>query len=304
MPRPTRTDWLLLLTLVGVWGTAFVVIKRAVAELHPTTLVAARVSIAACVLTVVVRLRGLRLPTSPRIWSHYLLMGVVGNALPFTLISWAQVRVDSGLTGILMGVMPLVTLLLAHFLVAGERMTPRMVTGFTTGFAGLVVLSGPAALLQLGGDGGELPRQAAILCGAVCYAVNTIIARRLATLHALVSSATVMWAASAVIVPVALWLDPPGAGAASASAAAIGSAVWLGLFPTAAATVVYFRIVQTAGPTFVSLMNYMIPVVALLAGVVVMGEALDVTRITGMALILAGLAISQLGARAGAPLGP
>ena len=107
--RPTARSWLLLLSLVGLWGTAFMFVKLAVADLPPTTLVATRVIIAALVLTVVVYARGLRLPTAGAVWARYLLMGFVGNALPFTLISWGQVHVSSSTTGILMAAMPLVT---------------------------------------------------------------------------------------------------------------------------------------------------------------------------------------------------
>lgn len=291
------SDWALLSALVGLWGTAFLFIKLTLESLPPTTLVASRLLIAACVLTVAVRLRGQHLPTSMRIWRKYLLMGFVGNALPFTLISWGQIRVDSSITGILMGVMPLVTLLLAQWFVPGERLTPRSALGFTVGFLGLLVLSGPDALLEIGGEASQLVRQAAILGGAVCYAVNSILARRLATLDALVSSATVMWAATAIMLPIACLNDQPWT--LRPSAVAIVSAVWLGLGATALATIVYFVLVKSAGPTFLSLMNYVIPVVALLAGVLVLDEPLPNTAVIGLALILAGLGISQLRARTG-----
>jgi len=283
------------MALVGLWGTAFLFIKLTLESLPPTTLVATRVSIAACVLTVAVRARGLHLPTAPHIWRNYLLMGLVGNALPFTLISWGQIRVDSSVTGILMGVMPLVTMLLAHVFVPGERVTPRVAFGFTIGFLGLVALSGPDALLELGGRSSALVRELAIVGGAVCYAINTILARRLATLDALVSSATVMWAATAIMVPLACLNDQPWT--LEPSAIALVSAVWLGLGATALATIVYFVVVQSAGPTFLSLMNYMIPVVALLAGVLLLGEPLTWSALLGLSLILSGLAISQLRAR-------
>jgi len=294
--RP-RSDWALLLALVGLWGTAFLFIKLTLESLPPATLVASRVLIAACVLTVAVRLRGQRLPTSARVWRNYLLMGLVGNALPFTLISWGQIGVDSSTTGILMGVMPLVTLLLAHAFVPGERLTRTSALGFTLGFLGLAVLSGPDALLEIGGEASQLFRQAAILGGAVCYAVNTILARRLATLDALASSATVMWTATAIMLPIACWNDQPWT--LAPSALAIASVMWLGLGATALATIVYFVLVKRAGPTFLSLMNYMIPVVALLAGVTLLDEPLAPTALIGLALILAGLGISQLRARAG-----
>ena len=295
--RRPLIDWLFLLVLAFLWGTSFLVIKIAVREIAPATLVAARFVIAASVLSLAVRARGLRLPTSPRVWSHYLLMSLIGNSVPFTLIAWGQIVVDVGVAGILMGVMPLMTLLLAHFFVPGERMTPRMAGGFAVGFIGLVVLFGPEALLELGGETSALLRQLAIGFAAICYATNSIITRRLGTLDPLVSATTVMWITTAIMVPAALWVDRPWN--LSLSADSIASTVWLGLFPTALATILYFRIIQRAGPTFLSLINYMIPVVALAAGAIVLDEDLVWTVLLGMALILTGLAISQLGSRSG-----
>ena len=288
-------DWFGILALAVLWGTSFLFVKIAVREVPPLTMVAARFVIAASVLGVAVRARGLRLPTSRRVWSHYLLMSLIGNSIPFSLIAWGQIRVDVGLAGILMGVMPLMTLLLAHFFVPGERMTPRMAGGFAVGFIGLVALFGPEVLLEFGGESSDLPSQLAIGLAAICYATNTIITRRLGTLDPLVSATTVMWITTAIMVPLALWVERPWNLAWSAES--IASVVWLGLFATALATIVYFRIIQRAGPTFLSLINYMIPVVALAAGAIVLDENLVGTVLIGMALILTGLAISQLGSR-------
>jgi drug/metabolite transporter (DMT)-like permease len=295
-PRPL-IDWFGILALAVLWGTSFLFVKIAVREVPPLTMVAARFVIAASVLGVAVRARGLRLPTSRRVWGHYLLMSLIGNSIPFSLIAWGQIRVDVGLAGILMGVMPLMTLLLAHFFVPGERMTPRMAGGFAVGFIGLVALFGPEVLLEFGGESSDLPSQLAIGLAAICYATNTIITRRLGTLDPLVSATTVMWITTAIMVPLALWVERPWNLAWSAES--IASVVWLGLFATALATIVYFRIIQRAGPTFLSLINYMIPVVALAAGAIVLDEKLVGTVLIGMALILTGLAISQLGSRSG-----
>jgi drug/metabolite transporter (DMT)-like permease len=152
-------------------------------------------------------------------------------------------------------------------------------------------------LLEFGGESSDLPSQLAIGLAAICYATNTIITRRLGTLDPLVSATTVMWITTAIMVPLALWVERPWNLAWSAES--IASVVWLGLFATALATIVYFRIIQRAGPTFLSLINYMIPVVALAAGAIVLDEKLVGTVLIGMALILTGLAISQLGSRSG-----
>jgi drug/metabolite transporter (DMT)-like permease len=172
-----------------------------------------------------------------------------------------------------------------------------MVGGLTVGFVGLVVLLGPDALLELGGQASDLPRQAAILSAALCYATGTILARRLASLDALVSAATVMWTTCAIMIPFALWVDRPWA--QEWSVEAVTTVVWLGVAATALATIIYFRVIQSAGPTFLSLMNYMIPVVTLGAGAIVLDEEIGGTILIGLILILIGLAISQLAGPAG-----
>ena len=296
-PQPGTAEWVLLSALTLIWGTAFLAIDVAVASIPPATLVVTRVGIAAGLLWVAVIVRGLRLPPLGRLWLRFLLLAVVGNALPFYAISWGQERIDSGLAGILMAVMPLATLVLAHYFVAGEYMTRRRTTGFALGLGGIVVLTGPSALAEVGGGASDITRQLAVLGGALCYAVNTILARRMPEMHSLVLSACVMLMASAVMLPVAVLLDRPWT--LSPASASIGAAVWLGLVPTGVATVLYFLIVSRAGPTFLSLMNYVIPVVAMLTGIALAGESFEWRILGALALILTGLAISQMGSLRG-----
>jgi drug/metabolite transporter (DMT)-like permease len=264
----------------------------------PTTVVAGRVAIAAISLRVTLSAVRRKLPPRGRIWLHFLTMALVGNAVPFFLITWGQQRIDSGLAGILMAVMPLTTLVLAHFFVAGERMTGRRSLGFTLGFVGLVVLMGPDALRELGGGASDVARQAAVLCGALCYAANTIIARRLPETHPLVASAAVMLLASIVMVPAALLVAAPWSLAPRPQS--VVSVVWLGVVSTAAATIVYFSLIASAGPTFLSMMNYLIPLVALGAGVAILDEEPTWWALVALVLILAGVALSQLVSQAAA----
>jgi drug/metabolite transporter (DMT)-like permease len=289
-------DWARLFALVAIWGTAFLFIDLAVETLPPATLVATRVSIAAAVLLAAVRALGLALPPQGVVWLRFLLLACVGNAIPFFSIAWGQQRVTSGLAGILMAIMPLATLVLAHFFVAGERLTARKSAGFAVGFTGVLVLTGPDALSRLGGASSDIVYQLAVLLGALCYAVNTILARRMPEMHPIVSATCTMVMASAVMIPVSVVADAPWRLAPSSTS--LGSALWLGLVPTGAATVLYFRIVSTAGPTFLSLMNYLIPAVALCTGIVVLGEAFEWTVVGALALILAGLLFSQTRPRA------
>jgi drug/metabolite transporter (DMT)-like permease len=288
--------WLLLLALVAMWGSAFLLTKVAVSALPPEAVVAGRLVIAAAGLSGLLLVMGRRLPGARRLWLFFLAMAVLGNALPFWLIAWGQQRIDSGLAGILMAVMPLTTLVLAHFFVAGERLNRARSAGFVLGFLGIVVLMGPEALLELRSGGTALLSELAVLGGAVCYAVNTIVARRRPDSDPLSAAAGVMLLACAIMVPLAL-AGEPLAVADIPAAAALAVAV-LGVVSTALATVVYFRLVSAAGPTFVSLINYLIPLWALLGGMVFLGERPEWTALAALALILSGIALSEARGRA------
>jgi drug/metabolite transporter (DMT)-like permease len=300
--QPGTAEWASLLTLTLVWGTAFLAINVAVETLPPLTLVAIRVSVAALLLCVVVFAVGLRLPPAGSLWLRFLLLAFVGNALPFTAISWGQQRIDSGLAGVMMAVMPLTTLVLAHFFVAGERMTKRRTAGFALGLGGIIVLTGPSVLAGLGGEPSEIIRQLAVLSGALCYAVNTILAQRMPATHPVVASACTMLMASLLMLPTAALVDRPWE--LSPSGTSLQSAIWLGLAATGAATVLYFRIVTTAGPTFLSLMNYIIPVIAMLTGIAFAGEPFEWRSVGALALILTGLVVATRTAPAPMPPSP
>lgn len=285
--------WALLITLVVMWGSSFVLTKVAVSVLPPAAVAFGRIAVAALLLVALILLARRRLPRSRLAWRYLAIMSVVGYALPFMLISWGQQRIDSGLAGILMAVMPLATLTLAHFFIAGERLTPARASGFGLGFAGIVVLIGPRALLELGGGGTLVAGQLAVLGGALCYAVQSIVARR--------APAGDVWVTSAVVLALAACLTAPfGVGSgnwSNVSNAAILAIVALGVISTAAASVVYYRLIALAGPSFLSLINYLIPLWAVALGMVFLDERPDWTSLAALGLILAGIALSQRGAR-------
>ena len=271
-----------------MWGSAFMFMKIGVATVAPATLAASRIVLAAAILYGLMRARGLALPLPGRRWLPFTALGILGNGLPFFLIAWGQQTIDSALAGILISAMPLATMVLAHFLVAGEHITRHRALGFAIGFAGVVVLMGPAALTGLGD---QALAQAAVLGGALCYAVNSVLARRTVAADFLVSSTAVLITASITIVPVALLVDYPWRDAPSAGS--IAAIIWLGIGPTALATILYFRLIAAAGPTFMSNVNYLSPIVALAAGMLLMGERPGPTAVSGLLLILCGIALSR-----------
>jgi drug/metabolite transporter (DMT)-like permease len=299
MGRRPVIHWLLLLALVAMWGSSFLLTKVAVAAIPPSIVVAGRLGIAAVLVFGALMIVGRRLPTWGRHWLFFIAMALTGNCIPFWLISWGQQGIDSGLAGILMAVMPLTTLVLAHFFVDGERLNRSRVVGFLTGFCGIVILVGPEAALEFEGGGSALVSELAVLTGALCYAVATIVARRRPKSDALVAASGVMIAATLIMAPVAVVND--GNRAFELSLIGASAVALLGVMSTALATVVYFKLITLAGPSFLSLINYLIPLWAVLLGTVLLGETPEWTALIALVLVLSGIALSEAGSAADKP---
>ncbi len=278
----------LLFLLALIWGSSFMAIKVGIETIPPLTLAAARVMLATVVLWGFARLRGESLPRGGRIWIYCFLIGIIGNGLPFTLINWGEERIDSGLAAILMAVMPLATVVMAHFFTVGDRMTPVKLAGVVIGFGGVVVLVGPEAVKGLGGD---VWRQLAVSGGAVSYAVAAILARNMPPAPLIARSAAVMIVASLVTAPLALAFEAPWTLIPSPEALLAGA--YLGLFPTALATIILFHLLQSRSASFIAPINYLIPVFGVIWGVVVLDEGVSPRAVTALAVILAGMAIAQ-----------
>jgi drug/metabolite transporter (DMT)-like permease len=291
MSAPLITRWSLLLALVAMWGSAFVFVRLGVATVPPATLVAGRITLAAIILAAMALAAGARLPPWGPRWRPMVVIALLGNVVPFLLISWAQQFVDSSLAGILISAMPLGVLVLAHRFVPGEQLNARRVAGFVTGFCGVVLLIGPAAMAGLGGAGVAVLAQLALVGAALCFAGNSVYARLTVREDFLAASAAVMAVAAAVSLPLALAIDRPWTLAPSATS--VAAIFWLGVGPTAVASIVYFRLIALAGPSFMSLVNYLSPVMALVLGVGVLGEAPGTNAYLGLALILSGIAFAR-----------
>lgn len=291
--RYGMADWGTLVALSVLWGSAFLFTKIAVESIPPPHVVAGRLAIAAMLLVPLALALARRPKGGRRLWIFMLLIALFGNVLPFTLITWGQKFIDSGLAGILMAVMPLATLSLAHFLVPGERLTRYRITGFALGFSGVVVIMGPESFVSLLDGGGQVLPMLAVLGGAVCYAVAAILARLRPPSDALFTSATTMLLATLMIAPVAFDAGSFRADLASSSLSLASVAV-LGIFSTALAAILYFRLVKIAGPSFVSQLNYLIPLWAVLMGVVFLDEHPEAKHLLALCLILGGVLMAQL----------
>jgi drug/metabolite transporter (DMT)-like permease len=279
----TTKQWTLLAVLAVLWGAAFLFSKIALAELHPFTVVLARFGLAALAMLAVVRLTGHRMPRSPALWAGFVLLGALNNFIPFSLIAWGQVHLTSGLASILNATTPLFTALVAHGL-GQERLTRHRVAGVLLGLGGVAVLIGPGALRHLGADTWS---ELAIVGAAVSYAFAGTYGRRFRAMPSVVPVAGMLTTSAVMALPLALLLDRPWT--ATPSVGTWGALLGLSLLSTALGFLIYFRLLSSAGATNVMLVTLLIPVTALLAGSVVLGEHVTGTALAGMALIGCGL---------------
>ena len=207
-PRMSPLDWSLLLALSILWGGSFFFVGVAVKALPPFTIVLLRVMIAALALHIVLRATRTAMPRDGRIWLAFFGMGVLNNAIPFSLIVWGQTHIASGLASILNATTPLFTVLVAHALTSDERLTKGRIAGVLVGLAGVVVLIGPQALAGLGHD---VLAQLAILGAALSYGFAAIFGRRFKRMGVppLATATGQVTASSVLLLPIAMLVDRP-----------------------------------------------------------------------------------------------
>ena len=280
-------NWALLLTLVGLWGSSFLFTAISVDTVDPISVVFFRLLLGAVVLALVVFARRLHFPRSVPVWAGFLVMAIAGNALPFFLISWGQQTVDSGVAGMIMAIMPLITMILAHYFVDGETLNRYKIIGFCLGITGVTLLLGPV----FEGGGRALASGLAIFTAASCYAVNAILIKRLPRFSPIVGGCGVLIMASLLMLPIWLLLAPENN---QISEASMASVIWLGIGPTGIATLVLFAVIDRAGPTFLSTINYLIPVVAFFCGAWILSEPVSWHHFVALAMILGGIAVTRI----------
>lgn len=286
--------YVLLFVLAAIWGASFLFIKVAVETIPPMTLVAVRLVLAAAAMLVYLWATGRRLPRDGAIWRDFVVIAVAGNIVPFVLITWGEVVIDSGLAAILMAIMPLSSLALAHVFTQDERMSRAKLVGMIVGFGGILVLVGPGVLAGLGR---EVVAQVAVAGAAVCYAISNVFTRvsGVVRLPASVTGAGVLLCAAVLAIPLSLIVDRPWALAPTTDA--IAALLILALVCTSLAYLILFHLITTTGATFVAFINYLVPVFGVAWGAALLHETLQPGALAGLGLILAGIAISRLGSR-------
>jgi drug/metabolite transporter (DMT)-like permease len=284
----TGMEWTMIITLSVLWGGSFFFVGVAVQELPTLSIVVIRVGLAAIILIILMRARGIPFPTNKSIWSAFLVMGFLNNAVPFLLIVWGQSHIASGVASILNATTPLFAVVIAHALTSDEKLTPLRFIGVVMGIVGVAGMIGGEAVLALGTD---VIAQVAILGAAISYSFAGIFGRRFRALGVspIATATGQVTASSLMLLPVMLAIDQPW------SLPMPGIDTILSLFAlaglsTALAYILYFKILETAGATNLMLVTFLVPISAILLGIGFLNEALEARHLFGIALIGAGLA--------------
>lgn len=279
-------EWGLLLILAVFWGGSFFFVEIALRDFQPFTLVFLRISIAALILVGVVYLSGKRLPASLSTWLGYLILGLLNNAVPFSLIVWGQTRIDGGVASILNATTPIFTVLLAHFLTSDERLTIPKLMGILVGFIGVYLMMKPELTDGFSWRG---LGQAAVLGAAISYGFAGIFGKRFKHIPAVVNAAGMLLCASIIMLPLAILIDAPWS--VRSSLGTLSAVVAIAVISTAAAYLLYFHLLAAAGATNVLLVTFLIPISALGLGVGVLGEVVNVLEYAGMGFVFLGLIV-------------
>ena len=290
MNNKTTLKVALLLLLALLWGLTYPLTKISVDEIPMMTYSLGRTVIGALILWLALRWNGQRLPGWDRIWIHLSIMALVHNAAPYVLVAWGSQSVDSGLAAIITSTAPLFTIILAHYMVADDRMTPTKLIGVLVAFSGMIVLLSPSFQ---GGLSASLGGVGAMLAASVCYGVATVYTRKyLRGLPSLVGPTAQLIVASAFLLPLSLVWERPYQ-LPIPSTISLLAWVAVAVLGTGVAFIVFYQLVEMASPSFVSMVSYLIPIVGASLGVLALGERLPHSALVGFTIILAGVVIAN-----------
>jgi drug/metabolite transporter (DMT)-like permease len=298
----TKQAWSCFWLLALIWGSSFLFIRIGVEQLPPFQLVFLRTGIAALGLTLVVYLRGKRLPSDRRSLGDLLVLGVVNTVVPFALITWGETRIESGLASVLQGTAALFTLVIAHFAFADERISLRKLAGLVIGFLGVVVLASrstdadraqsDAAMHLLG--------QLAVIVASLCYALGGTYGRK-AMQHRLdpvvvgagsMTVAAILSGFIAYMAPAFGGVPPISLGQLTPTV--LGAVLALGFVNTFGAYLIFYPLVSVLGAARTSMVTYVIPAVGLVLGALFLGEPVDLRLVLGTLMIVGGIGIVNL----------
>ncbi|MFG0834245.1 DMT family transporter [Aeromonas bivalvium] len=280
-------SYLLLLAIGLLWGSQFIFMHQAVAELPPILVAAGRALCGSLTLGLLCLFMRLKSEHTP--WRTYMLIALLDATIPFIMVAWGQQYVDSAIAAVVMGCIPFVTILMAPLFISGEKITKSGLLSVVIGFVGVLVLFWPELA---GGMNAGLLGAMAILFGASCFAIGLLMIKRFAKDHPVVVARNILISSAIQLLIAAPFLIDfdrltlPGQ-------RAIGAVVMLGIFCTGLVYFLYMALIQKAGPTFASFSNYLVPLFGVVLGALFLGEQIHSTTGVALALILGSVAMNQ-----------
>jgi drug/metabolite transporter (DMT)-like permease len=287
--KPTPLDLSLLLFLTLVWASSFIAIKVAVPETGPVWLAATRVGIGFLVLLPWTLYKGLVMPGSIRSWLNLILISLLNVSVPFMLISWAELTISAGITSLLLGTGPLLSLIFSHLTTHDDKFNRFKLVGIAFGFSGIVLVVGNEALQSVGT--GSIIAMVAVLGASVCYAISGAMIRQVKDIPPARLATVILGFSSVELIGIGLLDGLPDVAAISGKA--WGSLLFLGLLPTGLATILRYRLIWAIGASFFSLGMNLIPVFGVILGALLLSEQVAATTWAALVLILAGLMIAR-----------
>jgi len=282
----------LLLLLATLWGASYSFIKLGVATIPPITLIALRTLIAGVLLVLIMRWRGLSMPADAATWGRFAFQACLNSVIPWTLIAWGERTIDAGLATILNSAAPVFTFLFTAFVTRHEAATARKLFGVTAGMAGICLIVGVKAFDHVGQ---ELLAAIAIVAATICYACGAIFSRGFKGLDPMAPAAGSLLCGTAALIPLSLVFEHPWT--LSPSASSIWALIGLAVFSTAAAFVIFFRLIQTLGSVGTTAQAYLRVPIGVALSVTFLGETLSPTAWVGLACVVAGVAAMTIPAR-------
>jgi drug/metabolite transporter (DMT)-like permease len=296
--RSSRLDWLLFVLLGFMWGSSYLFIKIGVdAGLPPFTLISLRLLFGFILLATVVAIAREPLPRDAKTYGHLIVMGAVNIAIPFSLITWAELTVDSALAAILTAPVPLFVIVIAAIFLRDERITINRLAGLAVGFVGVAILVGfdPAAVAA-----GDLTGEIALIGATLSYACGAVYARRnIHGLRPMIPAVFQVGFALTMVSILAFVFERPIEVVSRITPEALFAVVWLGIFGSGLAYLLFFRTLGRWGATRTSMVAYLLPVFGITLGALVLKEPIDTRLLVGTALVIGGIALvnSKYGAR-------
>ena len=289
MPRqPTRTDYIVLFALGALWGSSFGAIKIALHGVTPLTVMSVRILLAGAALLLLILVRKTPLPRGIQNWIKISWMALFGTLIPFFLVPWGQLQIDSSLAAILMAVNPLFALTLGHFFSEHESFTLRQLLAMLVGFSGILLVFGENAISSINGN---IWAQLAVIGAGFCYTISGVIVSRVRGASADSVSASIFICSSVIVFPLWMILEQPWS--LHFETESLLALTYLGLVSTGMAFLMRYYIILRAGAVFLSYVAFIIPMFGILFGILFLGETISVNTMGAVVLILSGVYLGR-----------